>query len=562
MQTALNAKIIYFKDEQIKNIPLPERFTFPFYYQPHPLTLLAAANLQTYLENQTDFEHNFGLKAEQDGFVIGKMFGVLIVQDKNDKIGYLSAFSGKLAGTNHHQQFVPPVFDMLEENSFFLQEEMVLNSINETILTLEKNPLLAQLKQEITQNQETANQLINAKKEALKSNKKARQTIREEQKKILSSSDFEILEKDLIKQSLHDKHQLSVLQTEWKRTLSNLQEAIDVKENEIARLKKERKEKSAALQQLLFDQYFFLNQNKEQKSLSAIFSETVFGKPPAAAGECATPKLLQFAFLNDLKPLAMAEFWWGSSPKSEIRQHKQFYPACTGKCKPILNHMLWGIALDENPMLHHSGKTKEIEILFEDEQLIVVNKPAELLSVPGIDVQDSVFTRLQQYLHPVEPIVIHRLDMATSGILVMAKTKEAHKHVQKQFIKRTVKKRYVAVLDGKIKQKEGEIKLPLRGDLDDRPRQIVCEEFGKKAHTSYQVIEEKDNKTKVHFWPLTGRTHQLRVHAAHSLGLNAPIVGDDLYGTANNRLHLHAAYLEFVHPSTKKTLIFEVKEEF
>jgi len=333
-------------------------------------------------------------------------------------------------------------------------------------------------------------------------------------------------------------------------------------DTDIEALKKERKEKSAALQQQIFEQYVFLNKDRKQKSLYAIFSDTVFGKPPAAAGECATPKLLQHAFLHGYKPLAMAEFWWGVPPKSEIRKHKQFYPACTGKCKPILEHMLEGIALDDNPLLKNPGEGKTLEIIYEDDSFVVVNKPADLLSVPGIQIQDSVYTRLQAAFGTVEPLIIHRLDMATSGLLVVAKTKEAHKHIQRQFIKRTVTKRYTALLSKVIDAPDGEISLPLRGDLDNRPRQLVCFEFGKKAITRWKVIEKYETTTKVHFWPLTGRTHQLRMHAAHELGLNAPIVGDALYGTAAERLHLHAAFLEFIHPLTGETMSFEVVEDF
>lgn len=555
-------KIVYFTEAQLQNIALPQRFTFPFFYEPHALTRIAAADLQNYLLHQTDWEHNFGLRENQEGMIIGKMFGVLVVQDKQGKIGYLSAFSGKLAGNNHHQRFVPPVFDMLEENSFFLQEETVLNALNAQIITLENDSELKVLKDELNQSQIKFEAAILSKKESLKNNKKTRQIIREEKKEQLSPTEFDNLEKELIKQSLHDKHQLSVLQDEAKQHIHSIQEKIQNKENIITQLKKERKEKSGALQQRLFEQYTFLNKAGQAKSLGAIFSETAFGKPPAAAGECATPKLLQFAFLNQLTPLAMAEFWWGASPKSEIRKHQQFYPACNGKCKPILKHMLDGIELDENPMLQHAGKEKELEVIYEDEALIIVNKPAELLSVPGIEVQDSVFTRLQQYLFPVEPIVVHRLDMATSGILIVAKTKEAHKHLQKQFLKQTIKKRYVALLEGSLAQSEGEIKLPLRGDLDDRPRQMVCYEHGKKSLTFFKKIEEKEGKTKVHFWPLTGRTHQLRMHAAHVDGLNAPIIGDDLYGKSSDRLYLHAAEIEFVHPTSLQKIIFEVKEDF
>ena len=451
---------------------------------------------------------------------------------------------------------------MLIENSFFLKEEEILNSINQQIKAIESDEHYSILKSNFEQFTAQSVLEITAFKKQLKSNKENRKKHREAQQPVLSEQEYTHFEADLIKQSLSDKWELTVLSNRWKQLLEATQSEITLFENSIEALKKERKEKSAALQQQLFEQYAFLNQDGKEKSLQAIFSETVFGKPPAAAGECATPKLLQYAFLNGYKPIAMAEFWWGASPKSEIRKHRQFYPACTGKCKPILSHMLEGIPMDENPLLKNSGEGTTLTIFYEDDSLVVVNKPAELLSVPGIQIQDSVYTRLQAAFGNIEPLIIHRLDMSTSGLLVVAKTKEAHKHIQRQFLKRTVIKRYTALLSKVISGEEGEIKLPLRGDLDNRPSQLVCFEFGKKAHTRWKVIQRNETTTKVHFWPLTGRTHQLRMHAAHELGLNAPIVGDDLYGTASNRLHLHAAYLEFVHPRTKETLCFEAAEAF
>ena len=562
MQHTTQNSITYFSDSSVNGITVPERFTFPFYYEPHPLTQIAAAELQHYLETQTELDHNFGLTANQQGLVIGKMFGVLVVQDNNGKLGYLAAFSGKLAGTNNHPKFVPPVFDMLIENSFFLKEEEILNSINQQIKAIESDEHYSILKSNFEQFTAQSVLEITAFKKQLKSNKENRKKHREAQQPVLSEQEYTHFEADLIKQSLSDKWELTVLSNRWKQLLEATQSEITLFENSIDALKKERKEKSAALQQQLFEQYAFLNQDGKEKSLQAIFSETVFGKPPAAAGECATPKLLQYAFLNGYKPIAMAEFWWGASPKSEIRKHRQFYPACTGKCKPILSHMLEGVPMDENPLLKNSGEGTTLTIVYEDDSLVVVNKPAELLSVPGIQIQDSVYTRLQAAFGNIEPLIIHRLDMSTSGLLVVAKIKEAHKHIQRQFLKRTVIKRYTALLSKVISGEEGEIKLPLRGDLDNRPSQLVCFEFGKKAHTRWKVIQRNETTTKVHFWPLTGRTHQLRMHAAHELGLNAPIVGDDLYGTASNRLHLHAAYLEFVHPRTKETLCFEAAEAF
>jgi len=259
----------------------------------------------------------------------------------------------------------------------------------------------------------------------------------------------------------------------------------------------------------------------------------------------------------------MAEFWWGASPKSDVRKHGQFYPACRGKCEPILGHMLKGLEVDPNPMLDNPAEGKELEILFEDEFMMAVNKPAEFLSVPGKIIKDSVYSRIRvRNPEATGPLIVHRLDMSTSGILLVAKSKEVHKQLQHQFENRTIKKRYVALLDGTLTVNSGEIDLPLRVDLDDRPRQLVCYEHGKPSKTYWELIETKNGQSKVYFYPLTGRTHQLRVHAAHQLGLNTPIVGDDLYGTIKDRLHLHAERIEFVHPQTKENMVIAAKVEF
>lgn len=562
MESETQKRITYFSQAALSGVNLPERFTFPFFYEPHPLTKIAATELQDYLESQTDLDHNFGLEENKKGLVIGKMFGVLVVKDKEGKLGYLSGFSGKLAGSNEHHRFVPPVFDMLMENSFFLKEQYVLNDINGQVKDVETNENYRKLKEDFRRLSKEAAREIEAAKAELKANKQHRKKLRAEQKALANEEEYEAFEALMIKHSLHEKHQFAILSRKWEEQLGTVGAELASYDTRIETLKKERKERSGALQQQLFEQYAFLNKYGKEKSLYDIFRSTVFGKPPAAAGECATPKLLQYAFLNGLEPLAMGEFWWGAPPKSEVRQHKQFYPACTGKCKPILEHMLEGMAIDDNPFLLNPGEGKKLEIIYEDDALVVVNKPAELLSVPGIVVQDSVYTRLQAAFGDVEPLIIHRLDMATSGLLVVAKNPESHKHIQKQFLKRTVVKRYAALLSKVITDDGGEIMLPLRGDLDDRPRQMVCHEFGKKAHTTWKVVQRNEDNTKVHFWPHTGRTHQLRMHAAHESGLDAPIVGDDLYGTSSDRLYLHAAYLEFIHPVTAQVMRFEVKEEF
>jgi tRNA pseudouridine32 synthase / 23S rRNA pseudouridine746 synthase len=534
----------------ISGIPLPEKFTFPFYYQPHELSRIASIELQKYLETQTDFKHNFGLDAIQKGLVIGKMFGVLVCQNKNGQLGYLAAFSGKLADSNHHKYFVPTVYDMLDENEFYKIGENELNQITKEIETLEQN--LDYLKaQEVLKNiQKEAEFDLNRHKTVMKKQKK----IRDEKRKNLEC-DIE----ELNKESQLEKILLKKMNAYWNYKISDAQKEVNVFKNKINSKKEIRRIKSAQLQQQLFNNYAFLNQYQDSKSLGEIFENN----PPAGAGECAAPKLLHYAFQNNLKPIAMAEFWWGESPKSEVRKHKQFYPACTGKCELILKHMLLDIEMDENPFLNNTAEHQNIEIVFEDNYLAVIHKPHEFLSVPGKNVTDSVFQRVAAlYPNATGPLIVHRLDMSTSGLMLIAKSEEIYKNLQNQFIKRTVQKRYVAILDGIVSQNEGYIDLPLRLDIDNRPNQLVCYEHGKSARTKFEVISRENNKTRIHFFPITGRTHQLRVHASHKLGLNCPIIGDDLYGTKANRLHLHAEEIKFEHPISKEKITVLKEAEF
>lgn len=552
----------YFKTT-LNNFTLPSRFTFPFYYEAHPLCEIAANELQKYLQTQTDFDHNFGIDPSKKGLSIGKMFGVLVVQNQQNEIGYITSVSGKLAEKNIHKKFVPPVYDMLTKDSRFLEEEKVLNSINIALEDLDDNNEYLSLQAQYLSEKKKATADIQEKKETLKAAKKERNLQRKKAKIKLTTEAYAAFNEVLAKESLEAKYFFNNVNRYWEHILNSIKEQSSTFTNEIELLKEQRKTKSALLQQYLFEQYQFLNSKKEVKNLSQLFTNTVEQNPPAGSGECAAPKLLQFAFLNDLKPIAMAEFWWGQSPNKEIRKHKQFYPACQGKCKPILTHMLAGIEMDINPLLRNPAIGKELETIFEDENLIVVSKPSEFLSVPGIHIQDSVYTRIKQQVKNISgPIIVHRLDMATSGLLVLAKNKKAHKSLQSQFINKTVQKRYTALLDGILTDNKGIINLPLRVDLGDRPRQLVCDEYGKPAETKWEVIERKNGKTKIYFYPISGRTHQLRVHASHTLGLNIPIIGDDLYGKKSDRLFLHADTLEFKHPVTNKKMIFQKNAEF
>ncbi|MCG9702618.1 pseudouridine synthase [Vibrio natriegens] len=545
----------------ISGYELPEQFTFPFYYTPHPLCVLAAEQLQQHLLTQNDFEHDFGLEDEQAGR--GKMFGVLLVQNQQGELGYLSAFSGKIADQNLLPGFVPPVYDMLTDEGFFRAETDAINAINAEYKQCADNPELIELKAEIQADRTSYQQEEQAQRQIMIDGRANRKLQRKQGEQTLGPDELKTLLDDLGKQSVAEKNVLKHLKMAWDQKLAVKEQRLATLKHELSELKERRKTLSKALQHKLHRQYRFLNDLGEERDLVDIFATTTNPVPPAGAGECAAPKLLQYAFKHGFKPLALAEFWWGESPKSEVRQHKKFYPSCNSKCQPILGHMLQGMNVEPNPLAENWAEDKELEILYQDEAMVVVNKPSGLLSVPGKTIKDSAYTRLQAMFPDVEgPFVIHRLDMATSGILVFALTKRANKSLQKQFMARGVQKRYMALLEGELSDAEGDISLPMRGDPEDRPRQLVCFEHGKPAETHWQLIEVKNGRSKVYMYPKTGRTHQLRVHSAHHMGLNMPMVGDGLYGEKANRLHLHAEMLELDHPYSKERMSFHADCEF
>lgn len=608
--------MIHFFKKPVSHLALPEKFTYPFHYTPHPLCVLAAEEVKAYIASRKEW---------QEELASGKMFGVLIVQTDNgitnneeNQIGYLAAFSGNLAGKNLHPYFVPPVYDLLQPEGFFKIEEEQISAINIRIRELENSSSYLDSLVKWKIETEQAKAVLNQAKAELKMAKEAREIRRQ------SSPEFSEEEQaSLIRESQYQKAEYKRLEKEWKKRLEELEMEVRHFDIEIERLKTERKERSAALQRKLFEQFRMLNAQGEVKDLYTIFEQTVQKVPPAGAGECALPKLLQYAYLHQLKPLAMAEFWWGDSPKNEIRHHGYYYPSCKGKCEPILQHMLQGLEIDENPLLNPVHEEEELEIVFEDEWLLVVNKPAGMLSVPGkAEDRDSVYHRLKKkYPEATGPMIVHRLDMATSGLLLVAKTKEVHQDLQAQFANRSIKKRYVAVLDGAIIKTEketkpiaekailiakdtvstkktakaertgstGRIELPLCLNPLDRPRQMVSSEHGKEAITEYQIISESERitsesentfnesnridesersinesrkYTRIVFYPLTGRTHQLRVHAAHPEGLGCPILGDELYGKKADRLYLHAEYIEFRHPIYGNILCIQKEADF
>ena len=533
----------------ISDIPLPERFTYPFCYTPHPLCVMAAEEVQNYLSKQSDWQEELSQ---------GKMFGVLIVQTEDGSIGYLTAFSGILAGKNIHPYFVPPVYDLLQPQGFFKIEEENISAINRRIRRLEEDKKYIDLRSNLTQTTQSAQDALSIAKIQLKEAKDKRELLRKTGQ--LDAKE----EADLIRESQFQKAEYKRLERSWKDKIASLQVEAGNWEKQIQELKAERKVRSAALQQQLFEQFRMLNYRGEAITLCDIFEQTVHKTPPAGAGECAAPKLLQQAYLHHWKPIAMAEFWWGNSPKNEVRHHGYYYPACKGKCEPILRHMLQGLEVEANPMQQEAERGNEkLNIVYEDQWLLIINKPAGMLSVPGKERQTSIYDLAREAYPEAEgPMIVHRLDMATSGLLIIAKDKKTHQHLQAQFKNRSIRKKYIALLDGIVPEDEGTIELSLCPNPLDRPRQMVDTQYGKPAITYYQVLERTDKYTRIAFYPHTGRTHQLRVHAAHPSGLHCPIIGDELYGKKDKRLYLHAESIEFTHPVNGQSMCITEKADF
>ena len=532
----------------ISAIALPQQFTWPFHYTPHPLCRVAADEVQAYLRSRGEW---------QNEIAAGKMFGVLVVQERSGEIGFLAAFSGNLAGRNNHEYFVPAVYDMLQPDDFFRREEAEISAINRSVAELEQSAEYRNARQTVQNRKLRAEREIAVLKETL-----AQRKIERAQRRAEGEA-----EAHLILESQRDNADLQRLKRHYRDAIAEAESHLAVFDAEIASLREERSRRSADLQMALFREFRMLNARGEVSDLCELFAPTAQRIPPAGAGECAAPKLLQYAYLNDLQPLAMAEFWQGASPRGEVRHDGHFYPSCNSKCKPILMHMMQGLNVEPNPLTEICPP--EPEILLEDESIVVINKPCGMLSVDGKSGVRSVEAwARERYGEKDFPMIVHRLDQSTSGILILAKSKQVHYALQSQFIRRTVEKRYVALLEGEVAHESGTIDLPMRLDYDNRPRQMIAAD-GKQAVTEYKVVGVEDGRTRILFRPITGRTHQLRLHAAHRDGLNAPIVGDDIYGRGLNadcvdghRLCLHACRLEFDHPTTGERICVECKADF
>ena len=529
---------------------IPDQCRNPFDNNPHMLAIFASNELQQRLKNSTQITSQLFEKE------CGKMFGVLVIADEEGKIGFISSFSGMLNKQWIVPGFVPPVFNIKQQHSFFALGEKQVTEITQVIQLQLNSENRLQDKQKLIQlGQQHEKELAGLKKQHKKN--KAQRKIK--RLAIKNEKDESPILQQLSFQSQQDKRELKQLKSDWKQKILLAEKGFNNHyENSINELISKRKTLSQRLHKQVFESYKFVNGLQQYKPLMHFFN----GIPPGGTGDCAAPKLIQYALKNKFKILAMAEFWWGAPPAKGVRQHANFYPPCRGKCYPILPFMLKGI-IDKAVNSTNENKEVEPDIVFEDENLLVINKPAGMLSIPGKQQDYSVLSWLKKrYPEATGALLVHRLDMATSGLLVAAKNAQVHKHLQKQFISRSIKKRYVAVLSKVLDKKNITVNLPLRVDLEDRPRQLVCYEYGKVAETHVRVISKDEKTTRVYFYPVTGRTHQLRVHAAHSQGLCAPIVGDELYGNRSERLLLHAEKICFEHPLTGETIKVKSKVPF
>lgn len=551
----------------------PRRFTYPFCYEPHRLCVIAADEVRRYIAAEDRWQEEIGR---------GKMFGVLVVETGDGSMAFLAAYSGLLGGRCDWPWFVPPVFDSQQPDGYFKRREAEISAVNRQIDCLEADPRRQELEALLDKARSDAEREINIYKVKMAEAKRQRD---------LRRARGETGE-ELLDESRFMKAELRRIRQRHAATISSVGEELRRKDEVLARLKERRRNMSDDLQQWLFGQYIMLDARGGRRPLTDIFAKATGRTPPSGAGDCCAPKLLQYAYRLGLRPLCMAEFWWGESPQNEIRHHLHYYPACRGKCGPILEYMLQGLDVDPDPLANGTDDA-EPEIIYEDGSIAVVCKPAGMLTVPGKGSRRSVLSVMRQrYPDADGPMIVHRLDMATSGLLVVAKTAAAYRNLQAQFAARTVKKKYVALLQGTPETGNGHLpasdaghenttngtmshvketgesplyrcSLPIRPDPLDRPRQVVDRERGRTAVTEYRISgTDGHGRTRIELYPLTGRTHQLRVHCAHPDGLNAPIAGDGLYGKPAERLYLHAESIGFDHPVTGRRMTFERKADF
>ena len=528
----------------------PRTFTDPFRYVPHSSVQEAAKRIMDNIEKSQ-------LASE---FAQGKMIGVLVVKDKDSSLGYIAAFSGNVGGNSMIEGFVPPIFDLTDPEGEFKKGEAEISSINALISQLYTSEELTSLKAELADAESDRDVRISQMRSRMADSKKKREEVRK------TCSDASILA-DLTRESQFEKAELKRLKTSCEERISHIKTRLNEFMNQIETLKHKRAAMSEKLQDWIFRQYIVHNALGESSSISDLFSGQGL-IPPGGTGECAAPKLLEYAYRHGLEPLAMGELWYGCSPETAVRTHGHFYPSCTSKCGPLLGYMMKGLCIEDTDNQSVENTNNTPVIIYEDDSLIVIEKPSGMPSVPGLDGRQSLHEWLEERIGEIH--AVHRLDMDTSGMMIFAKNANSAINIRRQFEEHTVRKTYMARIcgDGDTNLAEsGAISLPLSPDYDERPRQKVDRKDGKEAYTEYTITKQyPDGCRDILLHPFTGRTHQLRVHCAHTLGLGCPIIGDRLYGSAtitenrHTRLHLHAFSITFNHPISDESITFSSKQ--
>ena len=548
-------------------------FTNPFRYIPHPLVRRAALEV---IERLDRMIADGTLPAEvSKGFTDGKMLGVLVCRET-----CLAAFSGSVGGVSTVEGFVHPIYDLTRPDGYYREREAEISAMTMRIMELDVHQEELLLKSLLMEMETEIHELKKRK-----------------------NSTVSIADRQFA------NGEIKRAKDRWKARISEAEEAVSSRKERIDILKRQRAAMSDELQRWIFSQYIVQNASGESASILEVFEQKGL-VPPGGTGDCAAPKLLNHAFRNGLTPVAMGEFWYGKSPATAVRTHGHFYPSCTSKCGPLLSYMLKGSTFlptlpdpsrshgHGRPLLFHPDHNEinisRADVIYEDKEIVAASKPSGMPSVPGLDGRVSLQEALEKELG-INLYAVHRLDMDTSGIIIYAKTRESEVNLKKQFEEHTIRKTYMARLcpadrnrfAGKVRElkagDKGTIELPLSPDYDERPRQKVDRSQGKEALTIYEVVSvNEDGTTDILFYPHTGRTHQLRVHSAHIMGLGRPILGDLLYGGCQNacsynskgqaapgpaipeqiaeRLHLHASSITFRHPSTSETLTIDTCE--
>lgn len=531
-------------------------FTNPFRYVPHEAVVRASKEVMAAIEASAELS---------EAFSEGKMLGVLVVGERGagtgedsghddpvfpGKVGFLAAFSGNAGGKSVLDGFVPPIFDLTVPGGEFRRREAEISAVNRRIAELQSSVEYRQACDVVDCVRKECNEALAAFREIMAEHRRHRDEIR-----CRTDADESLLD-ELVAQSQREKADFKRFKQCCAARIAEAENELRKYDEALARFKEARARMSEDLQKWIFSEYIVHNALGDEASIEEIFAAEGL-VPPGGTGECAAPKLLEYAFRNGMRPLAMGEFWYGRSPSTAVRNQGCFYPSCTSKCGPLLGYMLKGLDVEKEEEAEWN-----LDIVYRDDSILAVDKPSGVPSVPGLDGRKSVQEKLSEA--GLEAIPVHRLDMDTSGVLLFALNEDAAASLRQQFQEHSVKKTYIAVLEtvGEIPP-EGVIELPLSPDYDERPRQKVDRAAGKPSVTHYRVIGRSAGLCRVELHPLTGRTHQLRVHCAHSDGLGSPILGDRLYGSPSApRLHLHASSIVFRHPVTGEETEISCPERF